>query len=80
MLLQIKNRVFLLEAISYASISYPCDTRQGRPIELMIVIDGHPVTLAGEEASALWTAIAKNAISLQPNEYSATAPNSVRRM
>ena len=80
MLLQIQNRIFLLEAVSYASIVFPDQNREGKPIELSLVIDGCPVTFHGNQALVAWNAISKNAVSLSPDEYSASAPSSVRKL
>ena len=78
MLVQVKNRIFLLEAVSYAFILFPSDDRAVKPVELHLVVDGCPINLAGEEALIVWTAISKNAISLELDQCSDSAARSSR--
>lgn len=73
MLLQVKNRVFLLEAVSYASIVFPSANADSKAIELALVIDGYPLTLKDDEALIVWSAISQNAVSIEPDRSSAPA-------
>lgn len=66
MLIQLKNRVILLEAVAYASISFPNEDSTNDWIELNLLIAGEPITLTGDEALIMWHALTRNATSLTP--------------
>lgn len=64
MLIQVRNRVLLLEAISYASIEFPEETSENDWIELHLIIDGYSTILYSDEALTVWQQIQGNATQL----------------
>lgn len=66
MLIQLKNRVVLLEAISYASIEFPSEDTENDWIELILIVDGQDVVLTGDDALCIWQLITQNATSVVP--------------
>lgn len=64
MLIQLKNRVILLEAVSYASIEFPGEDTENDWIELLLIVNGKDIVVTGEEALTLWHSITRNAHSL----------------
>lgn len=65
MLIQIKNRIILLEAVSYASIEFPNEDSTNDWIELLLIVDGISIVLTGEEALRVWEIVSRNAASLE---------------
>jgi len=74
MLIQIQNRVILLEAVSYASIQFPEENTMNDWIELLLIVDGHSIILHGDEALRIWNVINRNAICLPSYETDISMP------
>ena len=66
MLVQIKNRVLLLEAVSYAAITFPDENSDNDWIELQLIIDGVDLILTGDEALSVWHAVQRNSVNISP--------------
>ncbi len=66
-MIQLKNRVISLEAVNYASISFPDENTDNDWIELVLIVNGHPVVLSGDDALVLWQHLTKNITLLAPS-------------
>lgn len=64
MLIQVRNHVLELEAISFAEISLPDPNSTDDWAELHIVIDGHIRILYERDALVVWQALQRNAVGI----------------
>lgn len=82
-MIQLQNRVISLEAVNYASISFPDENTDNDWIELVLIVNGHSVVLIGDDALVLWQYLTKNITSIAPspgiveNKIDAYAPDDV---
>lgn len=60
MLIQVKNKVLMLEARSYAEIMFPKPGTSATRTTLSLIIDGHKLSIFGDEAAAVWLAVQQN--------------------
>lgn len=66
MLIQIKNKILLLDAVSFAEfLPGNPDELNSRPA-LNLIVDGQDLKLRDEEAITIWHAIQRNATCLAP--------------
>lgn len=76
MLVQVKNKVLMLEAISYAEIHFPSSESSVSRTTLSLIIDGHKLDLYEDEAVAIWLAVQQNSNCLLRPERSESMPAS----
>ncbi|MBW4467993.1 MAG: hypothetical protein KME07_21415 [Pegethrix bostrychoides GSE-TBD4-15B] len=77
MLIQVKNKILLLEAVSYAAIAFPDRADSDDFVTLDLIIDGHSLKLTGQPALTIWLAIQQQSDCLVPmaeNSQIAHAP------
>ena len=60
MLIQVKNKIVLLEAISYAELLFPTPETSVIRTTLRLIIDGHKLDIHEDEAIAVWLAVQQN--------------------
>lgn len=66
MLIQVKNRVLKLEAVSHAQLEMPSEDDTEGCIELFMIIEGKDIILCADEALTVWHALSRNSLSLMP--------------